>query len=244
MKNPLKLGVNIDHVATIRQARGTTYPHPLNAAQICANCHADGLTIHLREDRRHINDADVDEISKAKLLPLNLEMAIADDIVEIACSIRPEEVCLVPEKRQEVTTEGGIDVIAGGQHLADVVQKLSNAGIEVSIFIDPDPAQIDQAKAIGAPVIELHTGAYCDAAESDRATELERLITAACHASQLGLKVNAGHGINLDNLPGILTIPHIDTLNIGHSIIARAVFIGLPAAIKEMQDAMTAYRPK
>jgi pyridoxine 5-phosphate synthase len=235
----LRLGVNIDHVATVRQARGTTYPDPLEAARLCAAAGAHSLTVHLREDRRHIQDHDVYALKKAALLPLNLEMGNHPDIVAIALDVRPAEVCLVPERRAELTTEGGLDVAGQRAPLAVTCTRLRDAGIAVSLFIAPDPLQIEAAAALGVPYVELHTGAYCE--QKDPA-ELDRLIDGARHAHQLGLRVNAGHGIHLGNLPGILRMPHLDVLNIGHSIIARAVMVGLPAAVTEMLDGMAAYR--
>ncbi len=239
MKEPIKLGVNIDHVATLRQARGTVYPDPFDAAKICAAAGAAGITVHLREDRRHIQDADVTRLAEARPLPINLEMANAEEIVLIALKIKPAEVCLVPEKRQELTTEGGLDVPGNFQTVKNNVQRLQANGSEVSLFIDPDEAVIDAAAKTGAKVIELHTGAYCDETDPEKAAELlQLLIAGAEQAHRLGLKVNAGHGINLDNIAGILKIPHLDTLNIGHSIIARAVFVGLEKAVAEMLAAI------
>lgn len=237
----MKLGVNIDHVTTLRQARGTVYPDPLDAAILCARAGAHGITAHLREDRRHIQDDDIFRLKELQPLPLNLEMANDESIVEIALNVKPAEVCLVPEKRQELTTEGGLDVIAHFESLKPTVQCLSEAGIEVSMFVDADEAMLDACKDLGAPVVELHTGTYCDDEPNARAVHMEQLIVAADHAHSLGLKVNAGHGINLENLGGILCIPHLDTLNIGHSIICRAVFHGLENAVKEMLDAMQEY---
>lgn len=237
----MKLGVNIDHVATLRQARGTVYPDPLDAAILCARAGAHGITAHLREDRRHIQDDDIFRLKELQPLPLNLEMANVESIIEIALNVRPAEVCLVPEKRQELTTEGGLDVIAHFDALKDTVECLSEAGIEVSLFVDADEMTIAACKDIGTPVIELHTGTYCDAEPNDRAMHMEQLIRAADQARDLGIKVNAGHGINLENLGGILCIPHLDTLNIGHSIICRSVFHGLENATREMLEAMQEY---
>lgn len=237
----MKLGVNIDHVATLRQARGTVFPDPLDAAIHCARAGAQGITAHLREDRRHIQDDDIYRLKELQPLPLNLEMANVESIVEIALSVQPSEVCLVPEKRQELTTEGGLDVIGHFEHLKETVSCLSEAGIEVSMFIDPDIETIVACKDLGAPTIELHTGTYCDAEPNDRAVLIEKLIKAADHAHDLDLKVNAGHGINMENLGGILCIPHLDTLNIGHSIVCRSVFVGLEEAVKEMLGGMQDY---
>ncbi|HMO52676.1 MAG TPA: pyridoxine 5'-phosphate synthase [Kiritimatiellia bacterium] len=238
MTTPLRLGVNIDHVATLRQARRAAYPEPVEAARLCAAAGAHGLTVHLREDRRHIQDRDVFALKEAAILPLNLEMGNHPEIVAIALEVRPDEACLVPEKRQELTTEGGLDAHGQFDAINETVQKLKEAGIIVSLFIDPEPKQIQAAALMGAPYIELHTGTYCDGGDP---RELERLIAGAVLARQYGLKVNAGHGINLTNITGILRIPHLDTLNIGHSIVARAVMVGMEAATREMLHAMSAY---
>lgn len=237
----MKLGVNIDHIATLRQARGTVYPDPLDAAILCARAGAHGVTAHLREDRRHIQDDDIFRLKELQPLPLNLEMANVESIVEIALSVQPSEVCLVPEKRQELTTEGGLDVIGHFEHLKETVTCLSEAGIEVSMFIDPDIETIVACKDLGAPAIELHTGTYCDAEPNEAAVLIENLIKAADYAHDIGLKVNAGHGINMENLGGILCLPHLDTLNIGHSIVCRSVFLGIEGAVKEMLDGMQDY---
>ncbi len=237
----MKLGVNIDHVATLRQARGTVYPDPLDAAILCARAGAHGITAHLREDRRHIQDDDIFRLKELQPLPLNLEMANVESIIDIALSVKPAEVCLVPEKRQELTTEGGLDVVSNFDAIKPTVECLSEAGIEVSLFIDADHETIAACKEIGAPVIELHTGSYCDAEPNARPVHLENLIAAADFASSLGLKVNAGHGINIENLGGIFCIPHLDTLNIGHSIVCRAVFHGLEVSVKEMLVGMREY---
>ena len=233
-----KLGVNIDHVATLRQARGTVYPSVLEAAAICEHAGAAGITVHLREDRRHIQDADVYALKQALSIPLNLEMAVAEEIVGIALDVRPAEVCLVPEKRQELTTEGGLDAAGTLKTLGPVVERLRGAGILVSLFIDPEERQLDAALQVGAPVIELHTGTFCDAEGAAAEAELARLIRASEYAQEQGLQVNAGHGIHMENIANIMQIPHLDTLNIGHSIIARAVFVGLEAAVTEMREAI------
>lgn len=239
MKNQLKLGVNIDHVATLRQARGTNYPDTLEAAEICAKAGAVSITIHLREDRRHIQDSDVYRLSEYGPLPINLEMANAEEIVQIALAVKPAEVCLVPEKRQELTTEGGLDVIGNFQALETTVQCLQKNGSEVSLFVEADRDILKASSDTGARVVELHTGAFCDAETPEQAdTLLKKLIDGAEFAHSLGLQVNAGHGINLSNLPAILKVPHLDTLNIGHSIVARAVFVGLENAVSEMIQAM------
>ena len=237
----LKLGVNVDHVATLRQARGTTYPEVVAAARRCEAAGAHGITVHLREDRRHIQDADVYALRGILETRLNLEMANHPEIVAIALDVKPDEVCLVPEKREELTTEGGLDAAGRLDALRDPVAAMNAAGIMVSLFIDPDPAQIDAAARLEAPLIELHTGTYCELEGAARDTELDRLVAAARQAHGLGIQVNAGHGLNLDNIAGILAVPHLDTLNIGHSIIAHAVFVGIDAAVQAMLTAMTAY---
>lgn len=233
-----KLGVNIDHVATLRQARGTVYPSVLDAALMCEQAGAAGITVHLREDRRHIQDADVYGLKDGLSIPLNLEMAVAEEIVGIALDVRPDEVCLVPEKRQELTTEGGLDAAGTLPSLGPVVERLRAAGIVVSLFIDPEQSQIDAAVAVGAPVIELHTGTFCDASGAVAEEELVRLTRASEYAASLGLQVNAGHGIHMGNIAAVMQVPHLDTLNIGHSIISRAVFVGLEAAVQEMRQAI------
>ena len=232
----MKLGVNIDHVATLRQARGTVYPSPREAAALCERGGADGITIHLREDRRHIQDADLFTLRKMLKVPLNLEMANSPEIVRIALKARPDEVCLVPERRQELTTEGGLDAAGQIKQLKPAVAQLKAAGIEVSLFIEPAARQLEAAVALGAPVVELHTGKYCDSTGAVRRAELKRLAAAAKLGHRLGLKVNAGHGLNYDNLAAFLkAVPHLDTLNIGHSIVARAVMVGLVQAVREMK---------
>lgn len=238
----IKLGVNIDHVATLRQVRGTTYPDPREAARRCAAAGAHGLTVHLREDRRHIQDADVEAVIREHVLPVNLEMANAPEIVAIALRLKPDEVCLVPERRAELTTEGGLEVAGQMDVLRPAVDALAGAGIAVSLFIAPAPAQIEAAAGLGVPYVELHTGAFCEARGAAADEELRRLIEGARLAHRLGLRVNAGHGINLDNLTPLLRMPHLDTLNIGHSIVARAVMVGMEAAVREMWVAMQAYR--
>lgn len=237
----LRLGVNIDHVATLRQVRGTTYPSLVDAARTCVAAGADGITIHLREDRRHIQDRDVYELRRRVKTTLNLEMANHPDIVAIALDVRPNEVCMVPERRRELTTEGGLDVAGQERQLRPTIRKLTEAGIAVSLFIAAQPHQVEAAARLGAPYIELHTGTHCDSKGAAARRELAALRAAARLAHSLGLKVNAGHGINLDNIRGILTIPHLDTLNIGHSIVARSVFTGLGQAVIEMRKAMRAY---
>jgi pyridoxine 5-phosphate synthase len=240
-REPIKLGVNIDHAATLRQARGTVYPDPVEVARLCMGAGAHGITVHLREDRRHIQDRDVYALRQTPRVRLNLEMANSPEIVRIALDVRPDEVCLVPEKRRELTTEGGLD--AAGQHrsLERTVKKLGAAGIAVSLFLDAEPAQLQAAARMKAPYVELHTGRYCDATGARAERELRRLIGGARLAHELGLKVNAGHGINLQTINGILSMPYLDTLNIGHSIICRAVVVGIRAAVREMLLAMRAY---
>jgi pyridoxine 5-phosphate synthase len=232
----LQLGVNIDHVATLRQARRTAYPSLTEAAALCERAGAQGITIHLREDRRHIQDADVYALRRTLTTRMNLEMANHPDIVAVALDVRPEEVCMVPERRQELTTEGGLDVAGQRDALAPVVAALRAAGITVSLFIDPDARQVEAAAAIGAPTIELHTGAYAEHTGAAREQERARLMDAAQRAHALGLTVNAGHGLSLENIDPILAIPHLDTLNIGHSIVCRALFVGIEQATRDMLD--------
>jgi pyridoxine 5-phosphate synthase len=234
----LRLGVNIDHVATLRQARRTVYPSLVEAAALCERAGAHGITIHLREDRRHIQDADVYALRKTLATRMNLEMANNSDILAVALDVCPDEVCLVPERREELTTEGGLDVAGQRLDLARTVDALSKSGVSVSMFIDPDLRQVEASADIGAPYIELHTGAYAEQTRSARELELGRLIAAAKRAHELGLKVNAGHGLSLDNVGPILKIPHLDTLNIGHSIVCHAVFVGLEQAVRAMLDKM------
>lgn len=232
----VKLGVNIDHVATLRQARGTTYPSPVEAAGLCEQGGADGITIHLREDRRHIQDSDLFALRKTLKIPLNLEMANSPEILEIALAAKPEEVCLVPERRQELTTEGGLDAAGQFEALQPSIVRLREAGILVSLFIEPSIRQLDAAMALGAPVVELHTGKYCDLSGEEREIELLRLVAAAKHGHRIGLQINAGHGLNYENLAAFLrAVPHLDTLNIGHSIVARAVMVGMEPAVREMK---------
>lgn len=239
----LHLGVNIDHIATLRQARKTSYPDILEAARACEQAGADGLTIHLREDRRHIQDADVYRLRREGRLPLNLEMADTPGIVAIACEVQPAEVCLVPEKRQELTTEGGLDVRAHATSLRKTISRLRDAHIKISLFVDPDPKQLDASAELGSDCVELHTGTFCDTTDQQAArSELQRLIDGARAAHALGLRINAGHGIALRHIPDILRIPHLDTLNIGHSIVCRAVMVGLEQAVLEMRAAMAPYQ--
>lgn len=228
-----KLGVNIDHVATLRQARGTMYPDPVVAALIAEKAGADLITVHLREDRRHIQEQDVENLLKVLKIPLNLEMAVTPFMLQFALKHRPEKICFVPEKRQELTTEGGLDVLGQFDLVRDAVTQLSKAGMEVSLFIDPDFTQIAAAKKTGAPVIELHTGTYADA--KDSAFELKRIQEAAVYAEKLGLIVNSGHGLHGGNVASIAAIPQIHELNIGHSIVADAVFVGMAEAVKKIR---------
>ncbi|MGE8561021.1 MAG: pyridoxine 5'-phosphate synthase [Acinetobacter sp.] len=237
------LGVNIDHVATLRQARGTTYPDPVNAALICEQAGAEGITLHLREDRRHIQDDDVRRMRPLLKTHMNLEMAVTPEMVEFAKEIKPHHICFVPEKRQEVTTEGGLDVLGYFEEVKAATQALSAIGCEVSLFIDADIAQIDAAIACGAPTIEIHTGAYADAKTPEaQQQELERIVKGAEYAASKGLLVNAGHGLNLENVTPIAQIPQIHELNIGHSIIADAVFVGLAQAVQQMKAVIKAAR--
>jgi pyridoxine 5-phosphate synthase len=236
---PLLLGVNIDHVATIRQARMTRYPEPIQAALVAEQAGADGITAHLREDRRHIQERDIRLLKQMIHSRLNLEMAVTPDMVKFACEIKPEACCLVPEKRNELTTEGGLDIPLHFEQIRSAYLELSSAGCQVSLFIDPDFEQIDAAVKTGAQVIELHTGSYAQAAaERTRAAELERLRKAAAYADSVGLQVNAGHGIDYHNVVGISRIPEIVELNIGHSIIARALISGLDSAVRDMKRLM------
>ncbi len=237
------LGVNIDHVATVRNARGTAYPDPVFAAALAEQAGAEGITVHLREDRRHITDRDVEILRNTIKTRMNLEMAVTDEMLEIACRIKPHFVCLVPEKRQEVTTEGGLDVASQVARIQEAVTRLSAVGTKVSLFIDADHAQIDAAVASGAPYIEIHTGRYADAeTEEEQQQELQRIAEAATYASQQGLKVNAGHGLHYHNVQAIAAIPEMNELNIGHAIIGRAVFTGLPEAVAEMKRLMVEAR--
>lgn len=242
----LRLGVNIDHVATIRNARGGAYPDPVRAALLAEAAGADGITAHLREDRRHIMDADIDKLMESLRIPLNFEMAATDEMQAIALRHKPHAVCVVPEKREERTTEGGLDVIADEARLKAFIAPLSEAGCRVSIFIAPDRAQIEAAHRIGAAVIELHTGAYCDLhAEGDfkaRDEELARITEMATFADDLGLEVHAGHGLTYDCVAPIAALPEIVELNIGHFLMGEAMFVGMEASIQEMRRQMDAAR--
>lgn len=235
----LLLGVNIDHIATLRQARGTRYPDPVLAAQLAEQAGADGITLHLREDRRHIQERDVALIKQVLQTRMNFEMAVTDFMLDYATELRAEHVCLVPERREELTTEGGLDVAGQLEKITTACQRLAAVGSEVSLFIDADPQQIDAAVAAGAPAIELHTGAYADAEDPElQAAELKRIREAVAYALQKGLIVNAGHGLHYHNVQAIAAIPGINELNIGHAIIARAVFTGLAEAVREMKALM------
>jgi pyridoxine 5-phosphate synthase len=243
MTNHLRLGVNIDHVATIRNARGGLHPDPLRAAKVAAEAGADGITAHLREDRRHITDADLDSLIGSISLPLNLEMAATDEMLGIALKHRPHAACIVPERRAERTTEGGLD--AAGQHntLAPIIGRLKDAGIRVSLFIAPEARQLDAAAKLGAPVVELHTGPYSHAlTDADVVAELERLTRAAEHGAALGLEMHAGHGLTFDNVSPVAALPQLAELNIGHFLIGEAVFTGLGPAIARMRALMDAAR--
>ena len=240
----LRLGVNIDHVATIRNARGGVHPDPLRAARIAAQAGADGITAHLREDRRHISDNDIRALVEEIDLPLNLEMAATEEMLSVALAHKPHAACIVPEKRQELTTEGGLDVVTGRQALAPVVDRLKRAGIRVSLFIDPDDAQIRTAAALGAPVIEFHTGTYCVAEGAARRSELDRLRRAAEAAEELGLECHAGHGLAFDTVGDIAAIPQLRELNIGHFLVGEAIFCGLDTAIQQMRALMDEARSR
>lgn len=236
--NRLRLGVNIDHVATIRNARGGRHPDPVRAARLAASAGADGITAHLREDRRHISDDDIERLSREIDLPLNLEMAATDEMLAIALAHKPHAACIVPEKREERTTEGGID--AAGQHdkLAPVIRILSESGVRVSLFVEAAKIQLDAAKSLGAPVVELHTGAYCDTEGAARAHHLAAIVEAAAYGASLGLEIHAGHGLGFETVGPIAAIPEISELNIGHFLIGEAIFSGLDAAIRRMRALM------
>ena len=236
----IKLGVNIDHVATLRQARGTLYPDPVQAAIEAEQAGADIITLHLREDRRHIQDRDVETLRKIIQTRMNLEMAVADEIVAFAQRIRPHDCCLVPERRQELTTEGGLDVVQGKKKITEVCRRLAEAEVRVSLFVDADTKQIEAAAQTGAPVIEIHTGHYADmTTDAARHAELVRIEQAVQQGLDLKLQVNAGHGLNYHNVQSIAAIPGISELNIGHAIVARALFTGLREAVREMKRLMT-----
>ncbi|HTT44213.1 MAG TPA: pyridoxine 5'-phosphate synthase [Steroidobacteraceae bacterium] len=242
MKSPLALGVNIDHVATLRQARRGRLPDPVHAALTAETSGADSITLHLREDRRHIQDHDLRALRGLLKTRMNLEMAVTEEMLRIACEVRPADVCLVPERRAEVTTEGGLDVAGAVGRIRAAVAALSAAGSRVSLFIDPDEAQLEAALAVGAPVIELHTGAYAEAEGGAQALQLARLATAARRARALGLTVHAGHGLDYHNVQPVAALNDIVELNIGHAIIAHALFVGLAQAVREMKALMLAAR--
>ena len=242
MTKPLRLGINVDHVATIRNARGGRHPDPVRAALLARGAGADGITAHLREDRRHIRDEDVERLKAEVGLPLNLEMAATSEMVRIATRLKPHAVCLVPEKRSEVTTEGGLDIAGQRDTLRPVVGELVGAGIRVSLFIDPDARQVETAAALGAPVVELHTGAYAEVIGEARRHELQRLIAAAALADRLGIECHAGHGLDYANVGDVAAIAEVVELNIGHFIVGEAVFIGWAASIEGMRRAMQAGR--
>lgn len=238
MNNTLFLGVNVDHVATLRQARGTRYPDPVYAAMLAEEAGADGITIHLREDRRHIQERDVHVMMETLQTRMNLEMAVTEEMIAFAEKVKPPLVCLVPEKREELTTEGGLDVAGQLSRVQEAVSRLSAAGCEVSLFIDADEAQIDAAKRVAAPVIELHTGAYAECVGADQKAELQRIQQGVQQGLDLGLIVNAGHGLHYHNVIDIAAIPGIHELNIGHGIMARALFTGMKEAVREMKNLM------
>ncbi len=234
----LRLGVNIDHVATIRNARGGDHPDPVRAAQIVAAVGGDGITAHLREDRRHIRDADIERIMAATHLPLNLEMAATEEMLEIALRHKPHAACIVPERREERTTEGGLDAAGQHNHLAPIVTRLTDAGIRVSLFIEPDPRQIEAAIRLRAPIVEFHTGKYAHAQGEEREMELRRIADAAALAAKNGIEPHAGHGLTFDNVQPIAAIPQFAELNIGHYLIGEAIFIGLEESVRKMRNLM------
>ena len=235
-----RLYINIDHVATLRQARRGDEPDPVGAAAVCEAAGADGITAHLREDRRHIQDEDIERLTKKITTFFNLELACSDEILDLACRINPDQATLVPEKREEITTEGGLDVFSDPPRIRDAIARLAEGGMRVSLFIDPDPRAVEQSKALGAPAAELHTGSYAHRAGDPAA--IQALRAAARIGSEIGLAVHAGHGLTIGNVAPVAAIPEIEELNIGHSIVARAVFIGLDGAVREMRAAMTAAR--
>ena len=242
----LRLGVNIDHVATVRNARGGAYPDPVRAAHLAVAAGADGITAHLREDRRHIRDADMVALKETLTVPLNFEMAATDEMVGLAERLRPHAACLVPEKREERTTEGGLDIIGGRAHLAPRIAKLGAADIRVSLFVEPDEAVMDMARALGAPVVELHTGSYCEAFTAGDAERIEReyarIRRAAAYGAGIGLEIHAGHGLTVESVGAVARLTQIAELNIGHALIAEAIFVGLPQALRDMRAAMDAAR--
>lgn len=244
MDNYLRLGVNIDHVATIRNARGGGHPDPVRAAKMAELAGADGITAHLREDRRHISDDDIERLIEGINVPLNLEMAATEEMLTIALRHKPHAACIVPEKREEQTTEGGLDVVAQSNNLKSYIEQLSDAGVRVSLFIEPDIAQLDAAARLGAPVVELHVGAYCDSRQVARSRELDRIEQAVLHAETLGLECHAGHGLTYDTVGPVAAMPSIAELNIGHFLIGEAIFTGLESAMMRMRSAMDTARAR
>ena len=238
MTGPLRLGVNIDHVATIRNARGGGHPDPVQAAKAAERAGADGITAHLREDRRHISDDDIDRLMSSLKIPLNLEMAATEEILDIALRHKPHAACIVPEKREERTTEGGLDAVSGHNYLTPYVQALSKAGIRVSLFIEPDRAQLEAAKSLGTPVVEPHTGAYCDATGEEQDRQFQRIANAAQAAGDLGLECHAGHGLTFDTVCPVAALGNVQELNIGHFLVGEAIFSGLDSSIKRMRSLM------
>lgn len=238
MTEHLRLGVNVDHVATVRNARGGVHPDPVEAALLAVKAGADGITAHLREDRRHIRDADIARLSEELDVPLNFEMAATDEMVDVAIAHKPHAACIVPEKREELTTEGGLDAISASNRLGVIVPKLIEAGCRVSLFIDPDPKQLDAAVAVGVPVVELHTGTYCEAVGDEREAELQRIQEAAAYGKRIGLECHAGHGLSFETVGPVAAIPSIVELNIGHFLIGEAIFLGLEGAIRRMRGLM------
>lgn len=236
--NKLRLGVNIDHVATIRNARGGRHPDPIRAAFLAVQAGADSITAHLREDRRHISDSDIDALADRLTVPLNLEMAATTEMLDIALKHKPHACCLVPEKREEVTTEGGLDVAGQQKHLVPFVRQLTEAGIRVSMFIDPERRQLEATASIGAPVAEIHTGAYCDAPENRQQRELARIADAVQYGHSLGMEMHAGHGLGFETVLDIAILPEIRELNIGHFLVGEAIFVGFEEAIKRMRHLM------
>ena len=234
----IRLGVNVDHVATVRQARRVEVPDPLEAASLAEKAGADGITVHLREDRRHIQERDVERMRERLKTKLNLEMAVTPAMIALAEKLRPNDACFVPEKREELTTEGGLDVLANKQKILEAVKRLQDRAIHVSLFIDPRKNQIETSKAVGADAVEIHTGAYCNATGTEREKERDAVAAAASLAHSLGLEVHGGHGLNYENVSPIATIPEIVELNIGHSIIARAVIVGIEQAVREMKQVL------
>ena len=238
----IRLGINIDHVATVRQARRAAYPDPVHAALLAEQAGADSITVHLREDRRHIQDRDVRSLRSLLQTRMNLEMALTEEMLGIACELCPADCCLVPEQRAEITTEGGLDVASQVPRLQQAAQRLASAGVRLSLFIDPDPRQVEAAARVSSPAIELHTGAYADSSGAAQAAELSRLLASAQLGARLGLSVHAGHGLHYHNVQPVAAIREIVELNIGHAIVARAIFVGLQSAVRDMKALMTAAR--